>query len=804
MRWALLLTVFILPMAIPLSEGWAEDVGRDGAWVEWTAPEKVYVHQNETASTYITLHNKADENQAFTIEALSIPAPLTIVGLPATELLVPNHLKQIAFGIRAPLSATYQTLTVSFTITSDLHPELNETVEMTVAIVPRSNLNFGVDDFAAFTVDELVRTAVAVNITNNASLSDDVTFNLYTDSDWSWGWNMPEVNGNEAYTTLAPDTLAYVYLWIDVPAVENGAPLAQTGPRFILSAVSGLDMAVETWTFDLLMNEKKNATIDSIDSALTVAPNQDGRVQAVVRNVGNTPNTLNITLQGLTADDNPLPNTPKADRFNSSGWVVALFGGLEDIVLQPNESRVIEIGFQAPNAFEGAMHVELQVFANGAATTVSTARTVATINRISAGEVEHEPSGCLAILPNESCTVSVDVLNTGNAYNTFVLREVGTTGGFEVNVPPGGRLVQANQGARFDDITITAPADALAFTVGTTTIEVLDDTGQVVDSTVVEMKVAPQIKWSFRNVEEQVNAKGRLSIAMEVRNDGNAVDGLIVQLQSSHSVDMGFIPPDIAVYEEGVEFPRSFEVNDIPLNSNFTIRAWVQLPQDQTTNGTVYINTTIRSRFAPELPFVHTSEGDYLGLAWQPSEAVDEGIDWGGMANTAVAYVKAWSGVMFSILLASIILYKAVIDRQRRLDESQTLPYQETNKQAEDWMSQYQKDPVAEEQVTGPTAPLQEVPKATYEAMFRHQHGSAEAPQPQVDSGLISAASIVLDKRTEEARKSKADAMLSDLQSTGGSAPLSANETLVAPSPSSVPLPSNEGAHPPAVDDLEF
>ena len=119
-------------------------------------------------------------------------------------------------------------------------------------------------------------------------------------------------------------------------------------------------------------------------------------------------------------------------------------------------------------------------------------------------------------------------------------------------------------------------------------------------------------------------------------------------------------------------------------------------------------------------------------------------------------------------------------------------------------MSQYQKEAVPGEQMTAPAAPLQEVPKATYEAMFRHQHGSAEAPQPQVDSGLVSAASIVLDKRTEEARKSKADAMLSDLQSTGGPAPLSANETLIAPSSSSVPLPSNEGAHPPAVDDLEF
>ncbi len=348
MRWALLLMVFLLPMAIPLSVGWAEDVGRNAEWAEWTAPEQVYVHQNETVSTSITLHNKADENQALTIETLSIPAPLSTVGLPVTELLVPNHLKQVAFGIRAPPGAVYQNLTVSFSITSDLNPELNETVEINVAIVPRSNLNFGVDDFAAFTVDELVRTAVAVNMTNNATMTDDVTFNLYTDSDWSWGWNMPNVNGNEAYMTLAPNTLAYVYLWVDVPAVGNGAPLAETGPRFILSAVSGLDKAVSTWTFDLLMNEKKNATIDSIESALTVAPNQDGRLQAVVRNVGNTPNTLNITLQGLTADGNPFPNTPKADRFNSSGWVVALFGGWKTSSCSPTNPGSLKSDFKPP------------------------------------------------------------------------------------------------------------------------------------------------------------------------------------------------------------------------------------------------------------------------------------------------------------------------------------------------------------------------------------------------------------------------------------------------------------------------
>ena len=35
---------------------------------------------------------------------------------------------------------------------------------------------------------------------------------------------------------------------------------------------------------------------------------------------------------------------------------------------------------------------------------------------------------------------------------------------------------------------------------------------------------------------------------MEVRNEGNAVDGLVVQLQSSHTVNMGFIPPEVAVF----------------------------------------------------------------------------------------------------------------------------------------------------------------------------------------------------------------------------------------------------------------
>ncbi|HII78429.1 MAG TPA: hypothetical protein HA267_05310 [Candidatus Poseidonia sp.] len=338
--------------------------------------------------------------------------------------------------------------------------------------------------------------------------------------------------------------------------------------------------------------------------------------------------------------------------------------------------------------------------------------------------------------------------------------------------------------------------------MGSTTLELLDDQGVVADSVEVEMKVAPEIKWTFRNVEEQVNAKGRLSIAMEVRNDGNAVDGLSVQLQSSHSVDMGFIPPEIAVYEDGVEYPRSFEVSNIPLNSNFTIRAWVQLPQDQSTNGTVYINTTIRSRLAPEIPFVHTSTGDYLGVSWQPSELEDEGIDWSGMASTVALYIEAWWGVAFSIFLASAILYKAVIDRQRRIEEIETLPYQQTSEHSEDWMSQYQTE-TPEPKTEVQAGPVQEVPKATYEAMFRHQHGVAEPTRASVDTALVAAATDVLDRRTE-ASENKANASLESIQPRDVETPLEATEKLVQPPREPSPHPPVQTSSSEPVDDLEF
>ena len=64
--------------------------------------------------------------------------------------------------------------------------------------------------------------------------------------------------------TLTPTALLTCIFGSTFPAVENGMPLAGTGPRFTLTAISGLDKAMTSWSFDLHMNDKRNVSIDEV------------------------------------------------------------------------------------------------------------------------------------------------------------------------------------------------------------------------------------------------------------------------------------------------------------------------------------------------------------------------------------------------------------------------------------------------------------------------------------------------------------------------------------------------------------
>jgi hypothetical protein len=162
---------------------------------------------------------------------------------------------------------------------------------------------------------------------------------------------------------------------------------------------------------------------------------------------------------------------------------------------------------------------------------------------------------------------------------------------------------------------------------------------------------------------------------------------------------------------------------------------------------------------------------------------------------------------LLAIAFAGLVIYKAVVDRERRLEQQQVLPYQETST-ADDWMKQFEKEPEAVEPVR--TEPLQAVPKETYEAMFRHAHGLPAQAQSPVEPGLVNAATIVLDQRTEERNKAQADDMLAALQRNE----IASSPALLEPEQAAPPMTTTESTategtadaapRPSRVDDLEF
>ena len=125
----------------------------------------------------------------------------------------------------------------------------------------------------------------------------------------------------------------------------------------------------------------------------------------------------------------------------------------------------------------GEIHVELRVFASGAPAAERTARTVATIERISSASASVNANECSTMMPNTSCQVNITVENTGNAYNKLVLRQKSTTGGFNVGVPSVGLVMQPGESKTFPPVVVSAPQEAAAFSLGSSAVEVLEERG---------------------------------------------------------------------------------------------------------------------------------------------------------------------------------------------------------------------------------------------------------------------------------------------------------------------------------------
>ena len=774
MRRASVALVLVLCIFTPMVENSAANL--ENGIFEIDSTTRHVIHRGETIEASITVRNIADQVNEVSFQH-ALPDNISISNLPDEYVLSEGQVRQFKFYFTCDDYAPYQTVNAVITITSSLDSQLSIDNQFDLVISKQSNLQYGVNGDSQFVVDPGIKTNLAVNMTNYGLFVDNVTFSLATNSNWQWGWTMNNTQNLTSYEYFTPNQLKYIYLWIQVPQVINSQPLFESGPRFSLVATSNLDECTTTWNFDLLMSEFRNVSILETETNLSLSPDSSGRTPVTITNVGNVENIMSIDLQVINSQGNPIIGVPISDRIDYDGWIIAVFGGYEDEFIQPTNSRTFEIGFQSPNSNSGEIHVRVIITPSGAtnrAKYVDLQTTVVWQREVNADLISDD---CSQLLPSESCDASFRIYNEGNYQDNYLVEIIEQPNFVSLSLGTTSLEIGKNSFVDINSLTITANQDAGAFANGNVTIAIsLTNSNQNPALINFDVVIAPEISWSLQNLVQENDAIGRVNIAMTLRNDGNAMDGIIVQLQCSHFTEMSFIPPSGAIYESGIEYPRSFEINDINLASNFTVRAWAEIPMDQISNGTMYLNISIRSIFTPDEPIEFTTSVQYYGTNWQDDEVKTNEKTLGDYVELTTDIVMSWFWIIISILASGLIINKAVRDRSDRLENQtmiDTINSANTGEKQDDWLAKFGSKRVETTLIESP-----EIAAERFERSFKNRAGQLKPVTAPIDENLRDAAALVLDTHDKSIVRNEADELLNAIDLGGINQPVSDNEKL--------------------------
>ena len=730
--------------------------------VEITPMEYYVAYPGDTVQQYADVEYFGEDSTTLKLQ-LQLNVQATFSGNGQEIEFAPGEANRFLWTMTLPQSTSCanETLAISIIDLSDNHTShLNVTTQITTP----SAIQFGNTQSSTFVIDPGITTNVATNITSNASLQDDITFSIQTTSTWNWGWNMDDIQGEDSMLTLLPNSMDFVRIWVEAPLVIDGVPLAYEGPTFILTGTSGLDYAVITWEFSFEITAYRNVSIDSVEPNITLDPGGNDRIDVIVRNTGNTPDTISMMLGNIVIDG-VTKQLEKSDRLSIDGWTVALFNAFEDTILFPNETRTIQIGVEAPLQTSGTLAVDLFINPTNFPfrSVQKTAQTE--INWIRSVEEKILPTDCLYIQPGDSCYATLEIQNEGN-YNDQVQIKVLSYPDFVSSVDlPLEIITIPRYGSTTEDVLqINIDENATAYTQGKVEFQMTYEGGSTINTYEIEVLIGPNVNWAFLDANSEVDSTDTLSFSVRLRNDGNLNDGLIVQLRSSHSTDMGFNPPDGAIVEDGVEYPRTFEIEGLPRDSNFTIRGTADVPTNQIANGTLVLDIVVRSVFDPETEFIYTIEYDFLGESWITDEEEDS-YSFSEFATDVTDLFMAWWLVIAAVAIASVVLNKAVRDRIQRkeLEHLEKKLVQQEPEEEEDWLQKFERKKTTGTQI--PESP--QVSPEQFKAVFKASSKEPSKALEPLSEDVRNVATTVLDHHALEAQKAQMDEIAHAIQSDG-------------------------------------
>ena len=739
----MLLLIPLLPQGIAQGQGFAVAASGD-----------CYGHRNESIPIELDWSNIESSDQELQITAES-HISLNVNGLPDTPIIVNA---QTASGITIFVIADNDSQfgNLPLNITFDNGDGWSETIVLLIDITPYSKLNFGSSSGSQFLVQQVSRINVATNITNAADFTDVVNFTLSSDSDWESGWT------DSNSISLNPGGIDLVRFWIETPPVVNSSPLAGEGSSFTLRGYSSLDSAEIEWSFSVVLKDFYNVSIDKSGEDLTIDPGISGRTEVTLRNSGNIASTFDFNLIPLYESGSEVPGFVDKTFIEYNGWSVALYNAMQSNILQPGESRTIDVGFLAPLSDDSSLQVRLNIYPSGYDSVMKSAEITVITQQVRKAEIIIDVEDCTQISPNESCTIFYELNHQGNMYDQLKVELSDTTG---ISAQTSQEIWSVEIGGSVKDISLNLSSldGALAYSNYSLNLNVLTSDGLLLDSVHIKGYIGPRIEWIYENAVSSVDEQGKLSMTVVVRNDGNTVDGLIVRLSSTHFTQMSLIPPDGAVYDMSEKI-RSFEMTDISIGDNFTFRAWVLLPTDQSSDGTLLANITAHSRLDDSNPLYFEAKADYLATEMK----VDEGGVIIDVMSNAIEYsiliLKGWWYICGSVVIAALLIKKAAKDRRLRMEDPMAVI-----------LGKVETETIVEEEIIHP--PPKPMSRDEFSQRFKSQSAMKTYETQSISGDVVRAAGTIIDHHEDNLMRQKLEGLTEEI-SSGVKKPHAANMLL--------------------------
>ena len=638
---------------------------------------------------------------------------------------------------------------------------------------PSEHISFGANPNSSFGIDAGTSFRLTVNLSNNATVDDNITVMLYSSTGWNYSFN------SAVDFPISKQSLEWVDFTIDIPEVTNGNPLAGIDFQWSLTAHSNDFNQTAWWNFSIDVNQWHEIEIATIGQNLTLAPNSDGRIPITILNTGNTPTKASVKLQ-LLIDGVPDANNPAAERIEAYGWTIALFNNHEMDWISVGDDVTFEVGILSPGEVIGNVSVEVRVSNDWGEKRTKLTTVTANITWLRDGEFSSEYFSCSRISPSQSCDGDIAIINTGNYHDSYIIELVSAPDWLvdpvessQVSIPLGGSSKET-------EYAFVVASNASAFGEANITYQLrLENSDIVVDTLTISIGVAPMVEWQWMNITDESN-DGTLSIQYVISNLGNGLDGITVIMDVTHGTEQGLIPPNDAEYEGEIEGLRSFSQNNISVDERYTFRAWADIPENEPENGTIWLNLTARSHLNPDFILSHSVNASFIGTHYiQSSNSREPWVDWSALGSSVV---NSWNSVGYTfiaIIISGVAIHLA-LKRRLKLNEEEKIKQDRfkisTNSEvADDWLDKFAEGGEAEIEI--PQSP--EVSNAAFVAGFRNKGGSPSQQPMQVEEALVGAATTVLDHH--EGRQ-----MDVDLETISEKI----DRKVVSPHPANVALPS--------------